>query len=121
MLDVLRSSSRTAHSKQAERSVLCDPCNSRPSTHPRALYVRVIRARVPCLSCPVLCRSPGTRLLALLAALVSSENIRKRTQEVLPDMVEFMKTLRERITVGVVGGSDLPKQKEQLGDSGAYS
>lgn len=33
-------------------------------------------------------------------------------------MVEFMKELRKRITVGVVGGSDLPKQKEQLGDSG---
>lgn len=41
-------------------------------------------------------------------------------QEVLPDMVEFIKTLRERITIGVVGGSDLPKQKEQLGDSGTY-
>ncbi|WP_411024171.1 hypothetical protein, partial [Salmonella sp. s58408] len=38
-------------------------------------------------------------------------------KEVLPDMVEFMKTLRERITIGVVGGSDLPKQKEQLGES----
>lgn len=33
-------------------------------------------------------------------------------------MVEFMAKLRERITVGVVGGSDLPKQKEQLGESG---
>ncbi|CAM9303638.1 unnamed protein product, partial [Laminaria digitata] len=41
-------------------------------------------------------------------------------KEVLPDMVEFIKTLRERITIGVVGGSDLPKQKEQLGDSGTY-
>nr|AIW04131.1 phosphomannomutase [Saccharina japonica]AUN86412.1 phosphomannomutase [Saccharina japonica] len=38
-------------------------------------------------------------------------------KEVLPDMVEFIKTLRERITIGVVGGSDLPKQKEQLGES----
>lgn len=34
-------------------------------------------------------------------------------------MVEFMAKLRERITVGVVGGSDLPKQKEQLGETGA--
>ncbi|CAM9493102.1 unnamed protein product [Sphacelaria rigidula] len=32
-------------------------------------------------------------------------------------MVEFMAKLRERITIGVVGGSDLPKQKEQLGES----
>lgn len=42
-----------------------------------------------------------------------------RLQEVLPDMVEFMANLRKEITIGVVGGSDLPKQKEQLGDSGA--
>ncbi|CAM9844656.1 unnamed protein product, partial [Hapterophycus canaliculatus] len=34
----------------------------------------------------------------------------------LPDMVEFMAKLRKEITVGVVGGSDLPKQKEQLGE-----
>lgn len=33
-------------------------------------------------------------------------------------MVEFMAKLRKEITVGVVGGSDLPKQKEQLGESG---
>lgn len=39
-------------------------------------------------------------------------------QEVKPEMVEFMAKLRERITIGVVGGSDLPKQKEQLGESG---
>lgn len=32
-----------------------------------------------------------------------------------------MAKLRERITIGVVGGSDLPKQKEQLGESGAFS
>ncbi|CAM9880295.1 unnamed protein product, partial [Ectocarpus fasciculatus] len=38
-------------------------------------------------------------------------------KEVLPDMVEFMANLRKEITIGVVGGSDLPKQKEQLGDS----
>lgn len=40
-------------------------------------------------------------------------------QEVLPDMVEFMANLRKEITIGVVGGSDLPKQKEQLGETGA--
>lgn len=34
-------------------------------------------------------------------------------------MVEFIAKLRERITVGVVGGSDLPKQMEQLGETGA--
>lgn len=34
-------------------------------------------------------------------------------------MVEFMAELRKEITIGVVGGSDLPKQKEQLGETGA--
>mmetsp|Transcript_4280 Transcript_4280/g.6263 ORF Transcript_4280/g.6263 Transcript_4280/m.6263 type:complete len:250 (-) Transcript_4280:123-872(-) len=36
--------------------------------------------------------------------------------EVTPDMMEFMKNLSKKITVGIVGGSDLPKQEEQLGD-----
>eukprot|EP00746_Dinoflagellata_sp_MGD_P000200 gnl/MRDRNA2_/MRDRNA2_100364_c0_seq1.p1 gnl/MRDRNA2_/MRDRNA2_100364_c0~~gnl/MRDRNA2_/MRDRNA2_100364_c0_seq1.p1 ORF type:complete len:261 (+),score=50.84 gnl/MRDRNA2_/MRDRNA2_100364_c0_seq1:83-865(+) len=36
---------------------------------------------------------------------------------VSPETKEFMKSLREKICVGVVGGSDLVKQKEQLGDS----
>jgi len=31
-------------------------------------------------------------------------------------MMEFMTELKQKITVGIVGGSDLPKQKEQLGD-----
>lgn len=47
--------------------------------------------------------------------------IKHTQQEVLPDMVEFMAKLREEITIGVVGGSDLPKQKEQLGESGEFS
>lgn len=32
------------------------------------------------------------------------------------EMEEFMEELRSAIHVGVVGGSDLPKQKEQLGE-----
>ena len=36
--------------------------------------------------------------------------------EVTPDMMTFMKDLSKKITVGIVGGSDLPKQEEQLGD-----
>jgi phosphomannomutase len=35
--------------------------------------------------------------------------------EVTPDMMAFMKDLSTKITVGIVGGSDLPKQEEQLG------
>jgi phosphomannomutase len=36
--------------------------------------------------------------------------------EVTPDMMAFMKDLSTKITVGIVGGSDLPKQEEQLGE-----
>ena len=36
--------------------------------------------------------------------------------KVKEDMMEVLKTLRKKITVGIVGGSDLPKQEEQLGD-----
>jgi phosphomannomutase len=36
--------------------------------------------------------------------------------EVEPDMMEFMVALSKKITVGIVGGSDLPKQEEQLGE-----
>mmetsp|Transcript_1729 Transcript_1729/g.6658 ORF Transcript_1729/g.6658 Transcript_1729/m.6658 type:complete len:250 (-) Transcript_1729:359-1108(-) len=35
---------------------------------------------------------------------------------ITPEMKAFMASLREEITIGVVGGSDFPKQKEQLGD-----
>jgi phosphomannomutase len=36
--------------------------------------------------------------------------------EVTTEMMEFMMDLSKKITVGIVGGSDLPKQEEQLGD-----
>mmetsp|Transcript_21776 Transcript_21776/g.51393 ORF Transcript_21776/g.51393 Transcript_21776/m.51393 type:complete len:252 (+) Transcript_21776:106-861(+) len=35
--------------------------------------------------------------------------------EATPEMMDFLKQLRQKITVGIVGGSDLPKQEEQLG------
>ena len=35
---------------------------------------------------------------------------------VTPDMHAYLMSLKERITIGVVGGSDLPKQREQLGE-----
>ena len=34
-------------------------------------------------------------------------------------MKQRLQTLRKSITIGVVGGSDLGKQKEQLGEDGA--
>ena len=33
-----------------------------------------------------------------------------------PEVLAFLEKLREKVTIGVVGGSDLNKQKEQLGD-----
>ena len=36
-----------------------------------------------------------------------------------PETLAFLKELKEKIAIGVVGGSDLTKQKEQLGDSPA--
>lgn len=36
--------------------------------------------------------------------------------EITPEMMSFMRKLSEHITVGIVGGSDLPKQEEQLGE-----
>jgi phosphomannomutase len=36
--------------------------------------------------------------------------------EITKDMKEFMVELSKKITVGIVGGSDLPKQEEQLGE-----
>ena len=36
--------------------------------------------------------------------------------EITEDMMEFMKGLSKKVTVGIVGGSDLPKQEEQLGN-----
>ena len=35
--------------------------------------------------------------------------------EITEPMMEFLKELSRKITVGIVGGSDLPKQEEQLG------
>lgn len=37
-------------------------------------------------------------------------------KEVSPEVLEFLALLREKVTVGFVGGSDLKKQKEQLGE-----
>ena len=36
--------------------------------------------------------------------------------EITDEMLSFMKDLSKKVTVGIVGGSDLPKQEEQLGE-----
>ena len=38
-------------------------------------------------------------------------------QVVTPEMTAVLKQLRQVVNVGIVGGSDLQKQMEQLGDS----
>ena len=35
-------------------------------------------------------------------------------------MLEFLAELRKHVVIGFVGGSDLPKQLEQLGANGTY-
>lgn len=35
--------------------------------------------------------------------------------EITPEMMAFMRALGQKVTIGIVGGSDLPKQEEQLG------
>mmetsp|Transcript_35703 Transcript_35703/g.83581 ORF Transcript_35703/g.83581 Transcript_35703/m.83581 type:complete len:261 (-) Transcript_35703:56-838(-) len=58
--------------------------------------------------------SKNTKVLALFDVDGTLTAPRKR---VSPETVAFLKALRSKISIGVVGGSDLAKQKEQLGDS----
>ena len=57
---------------------------------------------------------PNPRVLALFDVDGTLTEPRK---VVSPETLEFLAKLREKIAIGVVGGSDLVKQKEQLGDS----
>ena len=44
----------------------------------------------------------------------------REAQTADPEMLAFMQKLREEVTVGIVGGSDLVKISEQLGANGAH-
>lgn len=55
----------------------------------------------------------NSKILALFDVDGTLTVARKRIE---PEMDEFMKKLRKKIVVGVVGGSDLEKQKEQIGE-----
>ena len=37
-------------------------------------------------------------------------------KQVSTEMIQILKDLRSKVTIGFVGGSDFPKQIEQLGD-----
>lgn len=56
----------------------------------------------------------NTRILALFDI---DGTLTKARLTITPEMRAFMASLREKITIGVVGGSDFAKQKEQLLDS----
>ena len=58
-----------------------------------------------------------TRKITLVAALFDVDGtLTPPRQKISPDVHSFLQALRQKVVVGVVGGSDLPKQKEQLGD-----
>ncbi len=58
---------------------------------------------------------PPKRIRCLLTATA----LILRDQEIKEDMIEALKKLRSKLTIGIVGGSDLSKQYEQLGKTGA--
>jgi hypothetical protein len=74
------------------------------------------RATVPRLARTVSKMPKNARVLALFDVDGTLTEPRK---VVSPETVAFIAALREKIAIGVVGGSDLVKQKEQLGDSPA--
>ena len=55
----------------------------------------------------------NTKILALFDVDGTLTVARKK---ITPEMEAFMKKLKEKIVIGVVGGSDLPKQREQVGE-----
>lgn len=58
--------------------------------------------------------SRNSRILALFDVDGTLTAARK---EVTPDMENFLSKLRTKIVVGIVGGSDLVKQQEQMGSN----
>lgn len=38
-------------------------------------------------------------------------------EEATKEMKAFLESLKEKVVVGIVGGSDLPKQREQMGEN----
>ncbi|GAB2232183.1 hypothetical protein Drorol1_Dr00011210 [Drosera rotundifolia] len=59
----------------------------------------------------------AARVPGLIALFDVDGTLTMPRKVVAPDMLEFMQKLRKVVTVGVVGGSDLVKISEQLGDT----
>jgi len=59
----------------------------------------------------------GAKNPRILALFDIDGTLTKARATITPEMKAFMASLRGQITIGVVGGSDFAKQKEQLGES----
>ncbi|KAK9742931.1 hypothetical protein RND81_03G206300 [Saponaria officinalis] len=57
----------------------------------------------------------ATKMPGVIALFDVDGTLTAPRKEVTPEMLKFMKELREVVTIGVVGGSDLVKISEQLG------
>lgn len=53
----------------------------------------------------------------ILALFDVDDTLTAPRKSVTPEMKEFITLLRSKVTVGIVGGSDLNKQREQLGQN----
>ena len=60
--------------------------------------------------------SPISHLLSSLQSADVDGTLTAPRKVVTPEMLQFLADLRKKVTVGVVGGSDLAKAKEQLGE-----
>ena len=60
---------------------------------------------------------PSKKVIALFDVDGTLTPARKQVD---PQVLEFLSSLREKITIGFVGGSDLKKQVEQLGPNGDF-
>jgi len=65
------------------------------------------------------CSSKMPKNARVLALFDVDGTLTEPRKVVSPETIAFIAALREKIAIGVVGGSDLVKQKEQLGDSPA--
>lgn len=59
----------------------------------------------------------GAKNKRIIALFDVDGTLTEARKVVSPETLTYLKQLREKISIGVVGGSDLTKQKEQLGDS----
>lgn len=59
---------------------------------------------------------PGQRNSKILVLFDVDGTLTAPREEATKEMKDFLMNLKEKVVVGIVGGSDLPKQKEQMGE-----